>query len=138
MATNVKGNYKGGKYLKTIPGEGPKTLIETTRGVKKGISFKSRAGAWGQKAKGAGLRASKHAAKTYGMYGKPTVSLARTIGKIAMKPVKWSLRAPGATLALTGAYYGAKKIINKGEKIASRPMSKQWKRKPFGKTGWTI
>jgi len=72
------------------------------------------------------------------MYGKPTVSLARKIGKIAMKPIKWSLRAPGVTLALTGAYYGAKKIINKGEKIASRPMSKQWKRKPFGKTGWTI
>ena len=35
-------------------------------------------------------------------------------------------------------YLGAKKIVNKGEKIASRPLSKQWKRKPFGKTGWTI
>jgi len=116
--TNVKGNYKGGKYLRTIPGQGPKTLIETTRGVKKGISFKSRAGAWGQKAKGAGLRASKHAAKTYGMYGKPTVSLARTIGKIAMKPVKWSLRAPGPTLALTGAYYGLKRAVKK----SSRPL----------------
>ena len=111
--TNVKGNYKGGKYLRTIPGQGPKTLIETTRGVKKGISFKSRAGAWGQKAKGVGLKASKHAAKTYGMYGKPTVSLARKIGKIAMKPVKWSLRAPGATLALTAAYYGAKALGKK-------------------------
>ena len=121
--TNVKGNYKGGTYLKTIPGQGPKTLIETTRGVKKGISFKSRAGAWGQKAKGVGLKASKHAAQTYGMYGKPTVSLARKIGKIAMKPVKWSLRAPGVTLALTGAYYGAKALGKKyGRKYHFSPV----------------
>jgi len=123
MATNVKGNYKGGKYLTTIPGQGPRTLIETTRGVKKGISFKNRAGVWGQKAKGLGLKASKHAAKTYGMYGKPTVSLARKIGKIAMKPVKWSLRAPGITLAATGAYYGAKALGKKyGRKYHFSPV----------------
>ena len=112
MATNVKGNWKEG-FKKT---------------AKKG---------WTQTKKHS-KRGAKQLAKGYGMYGAPSVSLARKAGKLAMKPVKLALRFPGAGLALTGAYYGAKKIINKGEKIASRPMSKQWKRKPFGKTGWTI
>jgi len=82
----------------------------------------------------------KHGA-SFAKYGGPTVGLfkktgaaALGVGKFALK--KGALGIPG--LVATGAYYGAKKIINKGEKIASRPMSKQWKRKPFGKTGWTI
>ena len=115
MATNVNGNWK------------------------QGLQKSAKAG-W-TKTKGAGLKASKHAAKNFKTYAGPTVGMFKKTAGAALGAGKFlvkrgALGFPG--LIATGAYLGAKKIINKGEKIASRPMSKQWKRKPFGKTGWTI
>tara|TARA_Y100001938_G_scaffold132617_1_gene191063 strand:+ start:693 stop:1028 length:336 start_codon:yes stop_codon:yes gene_type:complete len=111
MATNVKGNWKEG--------------------------FKKTAKQGWKKTK----KISKHAAKDFKTYAGPTIGMFRKTGSAALGTGKFLIKRgalgfPG--LIATGAYYGAKKIINKGEKIASRPMSKQWKRKPFGKTGWTI
>ena len=112
MATNVNGNWKD-KFKKKAKQGGDKTKVASQRGAKK-------------------------IARNYGRYGAPTVGLFKSAGKLAMKPVKLALRFPGAGLAATGAYYLGKAIVNKGEKVASRSMSKQFKRKPFGKTQWTL
>ena len=112
MATNVKGNWKEG--------------------------FKQTATKGWKRTKKVSKRGAQKIARGYGRYGAPSVSLARKAGKLAMKPVKLALRFPGVGLAATGAYYLGKSIVKKGERTASRPMAKQWKRKPFGKTGWTI
>ena len=108
---------------------------------KKGYRIKGRynlarkkANLWGQR------KIAKHG-KQFKTYAGPTVGMFKKTGVAALGTGKFLLKRgalgfPG--LIATGAYLGAKKIVNKGEKIASRPLSKQWKRKPFGKTGWTI
>ena len=104
MATNVKGNWKEG--LK--------------QSAKKG---------W-VRTKGAGLKASKHAAKGYKTYAAPTVGLFKSAGRLAMKPVKFALKYPGPTLALGIAYEGAKYLGKKaGEKKFKYPGHREFNKK---------
>ena len=52
---------------------------------------------------------------------------------------KLALRFPGTGLALTGAYYGGKALVKKGERVARRSATKQWhKRDRFGRTRWYL
>ena len=66
MATNVKGNWKEG--------------------------FKQTAKKGWTKTKKHSKRGAKQLAKGYGMYGAPSVRLAITAGRLAMKPVKLAFR----------------------------------------------
>ena len=97
MATNVKGNWKEG-FKQTAK----KGWIQTKKTSKRG---------------------AKKLAKGYGMYGAPTVGLAKKAGRLAMKPVKLALRYPGPTLALGIAYEGAKYLGKKyGRKYSFSPV----------------
>ncbi len=97
MATNVKGNWKEG-FKQTAK----KGWIQTKKTSKRG---------------------AKKLAKGYGMYGAPSVRLAKKAGRLAMKPVKFALRYPGPTLALGIAYEGAKYLGKKyGRKYSFSPV----------------
>ena len=97
MATNVKGNWKEG-FKQTAK----KGWIQTKKTSKRG---------------------AKKLAKGYGMYGAPSVRLAKTAGRLAMKPVKLAFRYPGPTLALGIAYEGAKYLGKKyGRKYSFSPV----------------
>ena len=76
----------------------------------------------------------KYTAPTVGMFQK-TGAAALGVGKFALK--RGALGFPG--LIATGAYYGAKHIIGKGEKVAKRSATKQWhQRDRHGKTRWYL
>ena len=132
---NVNGNYKGGKFLKKIPGQGVRT-----HDVMKGISFKDKAFRLGSKAKMAGQRRFGKIAKSYAKYGKPTETLFRKTGAAALGLGRGALRAgvfglPG--VAAAAAYFGGKALVKKGERVARRSAAKQWhKRDRFGRTRW--
>ena len=104
MATNVNGNWK------------------------QGLQKSAKAG-W-TKTKGAGLKASKHAAKNFKTYAGPTVGLFKSAGRLAMKPVKFALKYPGPTLALGVAYEGAKYLGKKaGAKKFKYPGHREFNKK---------
>ena len=116
---NVNGNWKGGKSLKKIPGQGVRT-----HDVMKGISFKDKAYKWGastrasaQKGwaftKAAGQKGAGKIARSYRRYGKPTETLFRRVGATALGAGKLALRFPGTTLVAGGLYAGAKHLGKK-------------------------
>ena len=109
---NVNGNWKGGKSLKKIPGQGVRT-----HDVMKGISFKDKAykrlqGGWAS-TKAAGQKGAGKIARSYRRYGKPTETIFRRVGSTALGVGKIALRFPGATLAATGLGLGAKALGKK-------------------------
>ena len=110
--TNVNGNWKGGKSLKKIPGQGVRT-----HDVMKGISFKDKSYQRLQKGwaftKTAGQKGAGKIARSYRRYGKPTETLFRRVGSTALGVGKIALRFPGATLAATGLGLGAKALGKK-------------------------
>ena len=109
---NVNGNWKGGKSLKKIPGQGV-----GTHDVMKGISFKDKSYKRLQKGwaftKTAGQKGAGKIARSYRRYGKPTETLFRRVGSTALGVGKIALRFPGATLAATGLGLGAKALGKK-------------------------
>ncbi len=109
---NVNGNWKGGKSLKKIPGQGVRT-----HDVMKGISFKDKSYRRLQKGwdftKAAGQKGAGKIARSYRRYGKPTETIFRRIGSTALGVGKIALRFPGATLAATGLGLGAKALGKK-------------------------
>ena len=115
--TNVNGNWKGGKSL---------------------VKY-SRTKAIGTKAKFAAQKGAGKIARNYKRYIGPTTKLLRGAGKFAMGAGKLALRFPGTGLALTGAYYGGKALVKKGERVARRSATKQWqKRDRFARTRWYL
>ena len=134
MALNKSGNYKGGTFLKKIPGQGVKT-----HDVVRGVSFKDKAYKFGARAKAAGTKAGGKLARHYKRYVRPTTKIVRGVGRFARGAGKLALRFPGTGLAATAAYYGAKHVVKKGERVAARSATKQWhKRDNFGKTRWYL
>ena len=137
MALNKSGNYKGGTFLKKIPGQGVKT-----HDIVRGVSFKDKAFKLGVRAKATGKKVYGKIGRSYKKYGKPTETLFRRTGAAALGVGKFALKRgalgfPG--LAATGLYFGGKHIIKKGEKIAKRSATKQWsKRDRFGRTRWYL
>ena len=110
---NVKGNYKGGK-----------AIVKYSRTT----AIKAK-----------GKQAAGQIARNYKRYIGPTTKLLRGAGKFAMGAGKLALRFPGTGLALTGAYYGGKALVKKGERVARRSATKQWhKRDRFGRTRWYL
>ena len=109
---NVNGNWKGGKSLKKIPGQGVRT-----HDVMKGISFKDKSYRRLQKGwaftKAAGQKGAGKIARSYRRYGKPTETIFRRVGSTALGVGKIALRFPGATLAATGLGLGAKALGKK-------------------------
>ena len=131
---NVNGNWKGGKSLKKIPGQGVRT-----HDVMKGISFKDKAYKWGAGAKATGQKAAGKIARNYKRYVSPSVKILKGATGLAAGAGKLALRFPGTGLALTGAYYGGKALVKKGERVAKRSATKQWqKRDRFGRTRWYL
>ena len=141
MALNKSGNYKGGTFLKKIPGQGVKT-----HDIVRGVSFKDKTYKRLKKGwtttKAASQKVYGKIGKSYTKYGKPTETLFRKTGAAALGVGKFALKRgalgfPG--LAATGLYFGGKHIIKKGEKIAKRSATKQWsKRDRFGRTRWYL
>ena len=120
MALNKSGNYKGGTFLKTIPGQGVKT-----HDIVRGVSFKDKTYKRLKKGwtttKAASQKVYGKIGRSYTKYGKPTETLFRKtgagvlgVGKFALK--RGALGFPG--LAATGLYYGAKSATRR----ASRPL----------------
>ncbi len=92
-----------------------------------------------QKIKPAGIKAGGKLARHYKRYVRPTTRIVRGVGRFARGAGKLALRFPGTGLAATAAYYGAKHVIKKGERVAARSATKQWhKRDKFGKTRWYL
>ena len=129
--TNVNGNYKGGKFLKTIPGQRVKT-----HDIVRGISFKDKTYKRLKKGwtttKAASQKVYGKIGRSYKKYGGPTERMFRKTGAAALSTGKFALRRgalgfPG--LAATGLYYGAKAIAKKGEKIAPRTAFRQYNKK---------
>ena len=87
-------------------------------------------------------RGAGNIAKGYKKYGGPTAKVFQKTGSAALGVGKFALKRgvlgfPG--LIATGAYYGAKHIIGKGEKVAKRSATKQWhQRDRHGKTRWYL
>ena len=106
--TNVNGNWKGGKSLKKIPGQGVRT-----HDVMKGISFKDKAYKWGASTKAGAQKVYGKIGRSYRRYGKPTETIFRRVGSTALGVGKIALRAPGITLAATGLGLGAKALGKK-------------------------
>ena len=141
MTLNKSGNYKGGKFLKIIPGQGVKT-----HDIVRGVSFKDKTYKRLKKGwtttKAASQKVYGKIGRSYKKYGGPTERMFRKTGAAALSTGKFALRHgalgfPG--LAATAAYYGAKHVIKKGEKVAARSATKQWhKRDKFGKTRWYL
>jgi len=142
--TNVNGNWKNKRKaiqknlsLTKIKGQGV-----ITHDVMKGISFKDKAYKWGASTKAGAQKVYGNIAKGYSKYGGPTTKLFQKTGSAALGVGKFALKRgvlgfPG--LIATGAYYGAKHIIGKGEKVAKRSATKQWhQRDRHGKTRWYL
>ena len=86
-----------------------------------------------------GTKAGSKLARHYKRYVRPTTKIVRGVGRFARGTAKLALRFPGTGLAATAAYYGAKHVVKKGERMAARPATKQWhKRDKFGKTRWYL
>ena len=125
MALNTSGNYKGGKFLKTIPGQGVRT-----HDIVRGISFKDKTykrlkKGWST-TKVASQKVYGKIGRSYKKYGQPTEAMFRKTGAGALGVGKFALKRgilgfPG--LAAGGAYYGAKAI---GKKIVSRQKGLQF------------
>ncbi len=109
---NVNGNWKGGKSLKKIPGQGVRT-----HDVMKGISFKDKSYRRLQKGwaftKATGQKGAGKIARSYRRYGKPTETLFRRVGATALGAGKLALRFPGTALIGAGLYAGAKHLGKK-------------------------
>ena len=89
--------------------------------------------------KPAGIKAGGKLARHYRRYVRPTTKIVRGVGRFARGAGKLALRFPGTGLAATAAYYGAKHVVKKGEKVAARSATKQWhKRDNFGRTRWYL
>jgi hypothetical protein len=85
------------------------------------------------------IKAGGKLARHYKRYVRPTTKIVRGVGRFARGAGKLALRFPGTGLAATAAYYGAKHVIKKGERVAARSATKQWhKRDKFGKTRWYL
>ena len=92
-----------------------------------------------QTIKPAGIKAGGKLARHYKRYVRPTTKIVRGVGRFARGAGKLALRFPGTGLAATAAYYGAKHVVKKGERVAARSATKQWhKRDNFGKTRWYL
>ena len=142
--TNVNGNWKNKRKaiqknlsLTKIKGQGV-----ITHDVMKGISFKDKAYKWGASTKAGAQKVYGNIAKGYSKYGGPTTKLFQKTGSAALGVGKFALKRgvlgfPG--LIATGAYYGGKAIVGKGEKVAKRSATKQWhQRDRHGKTRWYL
>jgi hypothetical protein len=81
------------------------------------------------KAKKSAAKVVKSGGKTYGSYVAPTVGLFKSAGKLATNVGKIALKFPGTGLAASGLYYGAKALVKKGEKTASRTAFRQYNKK---------
>ena len=87
----------------------------------------------------AGTKAGGKLARHYKKYVRPTTKIVRGVGRAARGAAKLALRFPGTGLAATAAYYGAKHVVKKGERMAARSATKQWhKRDKFGRTRWYL
>ena len=85
------------------------------------------------------IKAGGKLARHYKRYVRPTTKIVRGVGRFARGAGKLALRFPGTGLAATAAYYGAKHVVKKGERMAARSATKQWhKRDNFGKTRWYL
>ena len=131
MALNKSGNYKGGTFLKKIPGQGVKT-----HDIVRGVSFKDKTYKRLKKGwtttKAASQKVYGKIGKSYTKYGKPTETLFRKTGAAALGVGKFALKRgalgfPG--LAATGLYYAGKHIIKKGEKTVKRSAFRQYDKK---------
>ena len=108
MALNKSGNYKGGKEI---------------------VKY-SKVGAFKSKVKTATTIASKKAARSYAKYGKPSVTLGKSLLKWGVvKPAKLALRFPGPTLVAAGLYAGAKHLGKKWGKGYHYPEVRQFDKK---------
>jgi len=102
----------------------------------------ARRKAVGRKMKMGYTKTAGNIAKGYKKYGGPTAKVFQKTGAAALGVGKFALKRgalgfPG--LIATGAYYGAKHIIGKGEKVAKRSATKQWhQRDRHGKTRWYL
>ena len=112
MALNTSGNYKGGKFLKTIPGQGVKT-----HDIVRGVSFKDKTYKRLKKGwtttKVASQKVYGKIGRSYKRYGKPTETLFKRVGSTALGAGKLALRFPGPTLIATGLGLGAKALGKK-------------------------
>ena len=106
MATNVDGNIQ-----------------------KKGWRTKARIRVASGKIKKTAAKIVTSSGKTYGKYVSPTVGLFKKAGTVATTLGKTALKFPGTGLAATGLYYGAKALVKKGEKTASRTAFRQYNKK---------
>ena len=89
--------------------------------------------------KPAAIKAGGKLARHYKRYVRPTTKIVRGVGRFARGAGKLALRFPGTGLAATAAYYGAKHVVKKGERVAARSATKQWhKRDNFGRTRWYL
>ena len=85
------------------------------------------------------IKAGGKLARHYKKYIRPTTKIVRGVGRAARGAAKLALRFPGTGLAATAAYYGAKHVVKKGERMAARSATKQWhKRDKFGRTRWYL
>ena len=110
---NVNGNWKGGKAV---------------------VKYSRR-----RALRAKGTQAAGQLAKSYKKYVKPSTTLLKGAGKVALGAGKLALRFPGTVLALAAGYYGGKAIVKKGERVARRSATKQWqKRDRFGRTRWYL
>ena len=113
--TNVNGNYKKEQIVKN---KGLRIGSRTRLGISKTKKFITK-----KKIKH-GAQFSKYAGPTVGMF-KKTGAAALGAGKLALRA--GALGFPG--IAATGAYYGAKHIIKKGERTARRSAFKTFDKK---------
>ncbi len=121
MALNTSGNYKGGKFLKTIPGERVRT-----HDVVKGISFKDKT----YKRLKKGWTTTK--ATSQKVYGKPTEFLFRKTGAAALGVGKFALKHgalgfPG--LIATTAGLGFKRAVRKSSRSLKFSPYNQYNKK---------
>ena len=129
---NVNGNFKNRKRMRIKASYSLGSLGKIS-------PKKSKITAMGSKAKVTAQKGAGQIARNYKRYIGPTTKLLRGAGKFAMGAGKLALRFPGTGLALTGAYYGGKALVKKGERVARRSATKQWhKRDRFGRTRWYL
>ena len=128
--TNVNGNWKGGKSLKKIPGQGVRT-----HDVMKGISFKDKAykrlqGGWAS-TKATGQKVYGKIGRSYKKYGKPTETLFRRTGAAALGTGKFLVKRglfgfPGLA---AGVLYAGAKGIAKSQKGLKFPQYRQFSKR---------
>ena len=131
MALNTSGNYKGGKFLKTIPGERVRT-----HDVVKGISFKDKTYKRLKKGwtttKAASQKVYGKIGRSYKKYGKPTEFLFRKTGAAALGVGKFALKHgalgfPG--LIATTAGLGFKRAVRKSSRSLKFSPYNQYNKK---------